>query len=226
MRSLVLKPSSRKGFSNLYLRTVDPAETYYEPIILLKNEDAYAISGKHTGIHFLLGDAPEFEKKDILIEPVEDREPHTRAWQMRIGDRLVTGRERNSFGDPGSAKEDVPLRLSDDQVQIFQELASIKFPPGEPDWARRDVETLEDIALYQEDLARDAREMARAAKQKYLEDQGHKNPETMPISVTAENDSLTQKDIDLLKSHIDWLRGDHDNSNPWLADTIDALLTQ
>lgn len=35
---------------------------------------------------------------------------------------------------------------------------------------------------------------------------------------------MTMNDRDLLISHIEWLRGDHDQCNPWLADTIEGLL--
>jgi hypothetical protein len=38
------------------------------------------------------------------------------------------------------------------------------------------------------------------------------------------NTHLTPTDIDRVKSHADWLQGDHDRCNPWLANTINALV--
>jgi hypothetical protein len=37
---------------------------------------------------------------------------------------------------------------------------------------------------------------------------------------------LTPEAVERLKSHADWLRGDHEHCNPWLADTLGALTAE
>ena len=161
MKSIILKRSQSADFPFLLaVRTHDPAETYYEPILRMTKQEAYAISGSHTGIKstfdaISVQEVQEISKSPLMIEPVQDRAPGTRAWQVRIGDRLVTRLKEG---------ESIPVRISDDHVRDLQSYSLAEFPAGEPDWDRRYVENLEDEAAYKASQAQKAIEIAVDAR--------------------------------------------------------------
>ena len=144
------------GYS-LALREPELNETCYTHLIWLPEGLGRAICGPHTGIHMLYGAEPMegVTPKPIRIERVEDREPGTRPWIMRIGDELVM-----------ATLEGVtrPRRLSDEGVRALQDHAVVLFEPGQPDWDLRRVEDLEDAAIEAESVAERRCREAQAAR--------------------------------------------------------------
>ncbi|MCE6959260.1 hypothetical protein LAZ40_09365 [Cereibacter sphaeroides] len=160
MNSFVLMSSrAREGDFDLVLRTHDLSGTDYSRFLRLSEAQARAIAGPHTGIFFLYDQkfaGDEVESQPLKIERVPDREPGTRAWQVRIGDELVMGTRED-----GAV---VPRRLEDYYVAELERHATVSFEPGQPDWHLRHVESVEDEVKSLKDRVVEAIEKARKAR--------------------------------------------------------------
>lgn len=160
MTSIVLKPTRSPDLYALSLRTHDAGGVDYSTLAILEKDDAAAIAGGHSFIffHFNSDELEKgIEKHPLIIERVPDREPGTRAWQMRIGNRVSSRVD---------AKDGIrkTIRLDDAAVHELSENARVLFADGEPDWVLREVEILEDRALALEQEALRARERAQQAR--------------------------------------------------------------
>ena len=144
MKTIVLKKSwDDSGFDLIFCDSRDlifchSRDLISVNILYLTEVQARAIAGDHTGIHFLHQqkfEGPDVTPQSILIERVLDRKRGL-AWQMRIGNDLVMNRRWD-----GTL---FPCRISDENVQNLEKFARVSFEPGQPDWALRQVEDLED----------------------------------------------------------------------------------
>jgi hypothetical protein len=152
MRRIVVMPTHPDAF-RLAIREDGRFGVVHQPFLRLDRAQAEAVVGTHTGILFDPGHGGQVRKTfdpagsegapckapklPLRIEKIRDRRPESRAWQVRIGDRLVTG-------DLDGVE--VPRRIDDDHVRALADCAVVSFERGEPDWSLRDIEKLEERA--------------------------------------------------------------------------------
>lgn len=127
--SLVLM--QRPGGWSLAVRTHDLGGTDYGMILRLTDAQAFAMAGDHTGIYGLYNKpvlSPAPEKQEIFIRRRQDRPANTRSWSLCLGEEHV------AF-------------ITDKAVRLLQEHSNPHFEPGEPNWATREIEDLDDEIL-------------------------------------------------------------------------------
>lgn len=125
----------RHGKYSLSLRRHDLGGTEYQTLCSLTELQAHALAGPHTGLFFLHEEKPihpPVEPRALHIFRRPDRPANTRAWSLCVG-------------------PDHAAYVSDEAVRLLQEHANPVFEPGEPNWATRDIEDLDDQILAAEE---------------------------------------------------------------------------
>lgn len=208
MASLVLK-NTATGVFRLFKRIHDLGGTDHVPLIRLTEKQAAAISGDHTAI------PRPTELRDVKVDPQDiriirtpNRTPGQRPWIAMIGD------EQASY-------------LDDDIVRDLIDLTVPVFEPGQPDWASREIEDIEDkIAEHENQI--------EVLRKKRAE------------SVFRHNDAVVEKGRKIISqiSRMTLVEGDPDietlgsnrdalvrlvgmcEAHPWLKTTHDPALSQ